>query len=339
MNERMFIVSLPKERLDDLLQLCESDHVLDSQIIIAGDDGERRALHLLVADAGRQEILDEVQSKLDGVENWRLTILPVEATVPQPESEDPEAEENGDEEPTGNTREELYNDVAANARTDVNYLILVALSTLVAAIGLIENSTAVVIGAMVIAPLLGPSLAFAFGTALGDKPLMLSAFRTSLAGIGLSIAICVPLGYFLSSDLESAELMARTKVGFDGIVLALAAGAAATLSISMGTSTALVGVMVAVALLPPAATAGIMLGAAQWSHAVGALLLLSVNVVCINLAAQAVFVMRGTRPRTWFERENAKQANRLNAAIWAGLLAALAAILYFRSEDLSLSIL
>lgn len=332
----MFIVSLPKERLEDLLSLCDGEHVLDHQILIAGEDGERRALHLLVAEAGRQEILDEIQSELDDDDGWRLTVLPVEATVPRPKSEVPDAEEEEGEEHAGNTREELYNEVAANARTDAHFLILVALSTLVAAIGLIENSTAVVIGAMVIAPLLGPSLAFAFGTALGDRPLMLSAFRTSAVGVGMSIAICIPLGHFLPIDLEGAELVERTKVGFGGMVLALAAGAAATLSISMGTSTALVGVMVAVALLPPASAAGIMLGAAEWAKAEGALLLLAVNIVCINLAAQAVFVLRGTRPRTWFEQENAKQANRLNAAIWAGLLLALAAILYLRSEDLSL---
>ena len=73
------------------------------------------------------------------------------------------------------TREELYNEIEKGAKLDGNYLLLVFLSTIVATIGLVENNVAVIIGAMVIAPLLGPNIALAFSTSLGDTRLMLRA--------------------------------------------------------------------------------------------------------------------------------------------------------------------
>jgi len=101
-----------------------------------------------------------------------------------------------------------------------------------------------------------------------------------------------------TGTLDSVELLARTSVGLDGVLLALASGLAAALSLTTGLSSVLVGVMVAVALLPPTATAGIMLGAGNFELATGALLLLAVNVVCVNIAAKLVFLFRGVRPRT-----------------------------------------
>lgn len=129
-----------------------------------------------------------------------------------------------------------------------------------AAIGLIESNVAVVIGAMVIAPLLGPNLAFGLGTALGDASLMRKSALTNSVGILLAIALSVLIGLFTLFDVSSPELIPRTQVGLDSIALALASGAAAALSLTTGLSSVLVGVMVAVALLPPAVTFGLMLG-------------------------------------------------------------------------------
>ena len=130
---------------------------------------------------------------------------------------------------------------------------------MVVAIGLLENNVAVVIGAMVIAPLLGPNIALALGAALGDMPLIWKAFKTGSAGIGLALFFSIGIGIWHPMDLDSPELMARTDVGVDSMALALASGAAAVISLTTGLSSVLVGVMVAVALLPPTATLGIML--------------------------------------------------------------------------------
>jgi len=105
-------------------------------------------------------------------------------------------------------------------------------------------------------------------------------------------------------------------VGFDSVALALASGAAAVLSMTTGLPSVLVGVMVAVALLPPAATLGIMLGSGQLHLALGAGLLLAVNLVCVNLAAKLVFLVKGIRPRTWWQKEKARQSMTTYLVIW-----------------------
>ena len=195
-----------------------------------------------------------------------------------------------------------------------------------AAIGLNEDSVAIVIAAMVIAPLLGPILAFALATALGDLSLMKQA--TKAAGTGLVIGFLFALGLttFLPVNVESLELVSRTIIGPEIIALALASGAAAALSMSTGVSSALVGVMVAVALLPPSVASALFLGAGEPEKAAGAALLLGLNVVCAILSAQIVFVWKGVRPRTWLSQKKAARAVKINGLVWIVLLIALAAL-------------
>lgn len=333
MAERVIVVTADPGYRDTITAMAEQAGVLDCQVYGPDETAPRQAIHLLVGDDNRQTVLDKLQTILGAADGWRITILPVEATIPRRDESTAEAAAR-EKKSAGESREELYDDVASNARLNRSFLVFVVLSTIVAAIGLIEDNVAVVIGAMVIAPLLGPNLAFALGVALGDRALMGRAVVTNAAGVALTLAICVAIGRFWPVALESAELMARTDVGFDGLALALASGAAAALSLTTGLSSALVGVMVAVALLPPAATIGLMAGAGHWKLALGAALLLAADVVCVNLSAQITFVLRGVTPRTWFDRKTARRGVLINAAVWVALLAALAVILLTRTPQL-----
>jgi len=165
---------------------------------------------------------------------------------------------------------------------------------------------------------------------LGDMPLMWKAFKTILAGIGLALFLSIGLGIWHPMNLDSPELMARTDVGLDSMALALASGAAAVISLTTGLSSVLVGVMVAVALLPPTATLGIMLGAGHTQLAIGAALLLAVNIVCVNLAAKVVFLVRGIKPRSWLEKQKANQSMVTYLVIWILSLAILLVVILFR---------
>jgi uncharacterized hydrophobic protein (TIGR00341 family) len=293
--------------LDTVRGLCEHHGVRDVWWNLDTDSG-RMAVRMLVPGEQRQAVLDALQALLSGSEGARILILPVEASLPRRDEDEDEAEARGRKRGAGPSREELFDTVAGGARLDSNYLLLVLLSTVVAAIGLIEDNIAVVIGAMVIAPLLGPNLALALGTALGDMDLMWSALKANLAGIGLALLLSIAIGMSWPVPLLSEELLARTEVNLDGIALALASGAAAVLSLTTGLPAVLVGVMVAVALLPPTAAMGLMIGAGRYELALGAGLLLAVNVVSVNLAAKLVLLLRGVRPRTWLERRKARQS-------------------------------
>lgn len=298
----------------------------DQQVGATGPDG-RRVMRLVVRDEQLQAVLDKLQIVIGSQPTARILVLPVDAVLPRVSQPD-----SGGDSSAATAREVLYGTVEKDVRLDLNYLVLVALSTIVAAIGLVENNVAVVIGAMVIAPLLGPNLALALGTALGDMRLVRKSVKAALAGIGLAIALATVLGILWPFPVVSRELLARTDVGLDSVALALAAGAAAVLSLTTGLPSVLVGVMVAVALLPPAATLGLTLGHGRLDLAAGAALLLAVNVVCVNLASKLVFLLRGIRPRTWWQRERARRATAVYLAIWGATLALLVLLIYAREQ-------
>jgi len=176
---------------------------------------------------------------------------------------------------------------------------------------------------MVIAPLLGPILALALGTALGDTDLMARAAKTGLLGFLIGFATAFLITLVMPVNLGSQELLDRTVIGPAIVILALASGAAAALSLTTGTSSALVGVMVAVALLPPSAAAALFLGAGEYQQSQRAALLLGLNVVSVLLAAQLVFAWKGIRPRIFSDQARASKAMRVNIALWSIVLSCL----------------
>ena len=91
---------------------------------------------------------------------------------------------------------------------------------------------------------------------------------------------------------------------------------------------ALVGVMVAVALLPPSVASAMFFGSGDFANGLNALILLAVNVVCTILSAQIVFVWKGMRPRTWWEQKAAARSVRINFAVWGILFLGLAILVF-----------
>jgi uncharacterized hydrophobic protein (TIGR00341 family) len=314
---------------DTVLGIAEQQGALDFWVGASRDEG-RLSVRIVTESESTQTIIDALHTVIGASSSARLVIINVEAYLPRPDEDDEESR--GEARKTAASREELYNSISKNARLDGNYLLLVFLSTVVAAVGLLEDNVAVVIGAMVIAPLLGPNLAQALGVALGDRQLAWRALTTNVAGIAFAVALSAAIGFLLRGELTSDELLQRTEVGLDSVTLALASGAAAVLSISTGLPSVLVGVMVAVALLPPAATMGIMLGHGKLDLASGAALLLAVNVVCVNLAGVSVFALKGVRPRTWLEKKKARQSVTLNLVVWGVSLVALIGLILLRRQ-------
>ena len=173
------------------------------------------------------------------------------------------------------SREELYEDIKDAAQCSRVYLAMVVLSTIVAAVGLYYNSVAIIIGAMVIAPLLGPNMALSLGTTLGDLPLLHRAIMTALARIATTMALSVIIGVLVQMTRGSPELASRNGVGLGDIAVALASGCAGALAFTTGVSTTLIGVMVAVALLPPLVAFGLLLGGGHLALANGCVVAVS----------------------------------------------------------------
>ena len=300
--------------------------------------------HLLrvLLDTGDTEALITWLDEEIGLENeCRVVLSSVEATVPHPpdknekELSEEQAAQKASQVRVG--RDELYQDVIDSIDVSKIFHTLVILSTVVAAGGMLRNNVAVVIGAMVIAPLLGPNIALALGTTLGDTALLRRALWVNITGLALALALSVLIGLLFMIDPTTPELFARTRIHLSDIALALAAGAAGALSFTRGMAESLIGVMVAVALLPPLVALGILMGAGYWLAATGALLLLLTNVVCVNLSAVTTFLIQGIRPMRWYEEARAKKATRLAIVLWVGLLIVLTIVIILAPKDMGTS--
>lgn len=289
------------EVLDTLTNYLKQADVLSFDIIQT-DQHNRCMVNLYVRDFLNQDMIDTLHTIMEGETDWRLSVMPVEATLPHLPKRQSETDKKRKE---NNTREEIYADMNSAAEFSSDFIWMVVLSTIVAAIGLNTDSVAVVIGAMVIAPFLGPILAFSLGTNLGDMILIRQSALTLGAGFGASLVCSIGLAFIFDINTGSHELMVRTIVRIDFIALAVASGAAAALSALKGTSSSIVGVMVAAALLPPIAATGLFIGAQEFIFAGRVLMLLALNVACLVLAATCVFYMRKITPRNWYNKESA----------------------------------
>ncbi len=324
---RLIELTVPGKELERIRELVKDIPVID--IWASGSENASGTVRILL-DAQYTEALSDVLVRQFGSrDNFRLVSLSVEATIPPVEptavngTAPGEGNEQANEGTHRNSREELYEDLSeASALTPV-YVVMVALSTVVAAVGLVRGDIAIVIGAMVIAPLLGPNMALALASTLGDPVLA----RRSLKAIGVGVATTAVLALLLGSaipvDPQAPELAARTRAGIGDVILALSAGAAGTLAFTTGVPAVVVGVMVAVALLPPLVVAGLLAGSGHGMPALAAVILMLTNVTCLNLAAVATFLLQKVRPRSWWEAERARKGTRLAVATWVAMLSIL----------------
>ncbi|MEL6758053.1 MAG: DUF389 domain-containing protein, partial [Pseudomonadota bacterium] len=146
-------------------------------IVVPLEQKDRRYVSVFLRDGTRQTLVDNLQACLENEKDWRISLVSVEASVPSI-PEDKELMSRRASQRKMALREEIYQDVSAQANLDRDFIVFVILSTIVAAIGLHSNSVAGVIGAMVIAPLLGPILGLSLGAALGDRDLLFGAVKT-----------------------------------------------------------------------------------------------------------------------------------------------------------------
>lgn len=328
---RMVEIILPEEENIEWVREKMSEYPVISVWDGALGGGDVFVKVLLQAEDTRP-VVDMLEGRYAGTKDFRLIIYSVDATVPVPKEPRKEPERPGEQEQAigkGISRAELYSSISQHAALTPMFIVLVVLSAIVASVGLLRDSVAVLVGAMIIAPLLGPNVSLAFATTIGDTELIWRSLKANVAGVSVALVLSLGVGYAFSAEPNLELLAARTRVGFGDITLALASGVAGALAFTTGISSALIGVMVAVALLPPLVSFGILLGAGFHGAAFDGFLVLAVNVICVNLAGVSAFLVQGVRPRSWWDAERAKRSTELAMTIWIILLAVLAIVIYF----------
>ena len=191
-------------------------------------------------------------------------------------------------------QEETRRTIQLGASLTPTYAVMNMLATIIACYALLVDSTAGVIGAMVVALLLGPIEGVGLALVDSDMPLLGRSLLTGLVGVTIVMATAFIIG-FLHRDIPlGPEILARTRPGSSDLAIALAGGVAATVAtISRGVNLSLVGVAIATALVPPLSTCSMLLARGETHLAGGAFLLAFTNMVAIQFASSVVFWIAG----------------------------------------------
>ena len=201
-------------------------------------------------------------------------------------------------------REAVVRDVTSGSEPGVRFYLLLTTSALIAAFGLIANSTAVIIGAMLVSPLMTPIIGSSLGLVIGDGRLFANSLRSVVVGTVLAILFSSLLG-FLPLALEATpEMLSRVRPTLLDLFVAVLAGfAGAYAMIDEKVSPALPGVAITVAIVPPLANTGICLSLGYYSGAFGSFMLFFANFLSILLVASATFILAGMSPSASLKKD------------------------------------
>lgn len=192
---------------------------------------------------------------------------------------------------------ELFVVLKQNAQPSGTFLVLMALSTVIATFGLFGNSSPVVIGAMILAPLMGPIISLAMGVLRQDGLLIKNSLVTIFWGVGLGVFFAVLITWVTPLTMLNSEILARIRPNLLDLGIAVASGIAGAYAHSREEiAKTLAGVAISVALVPPLAVAGIGLGWGKWNVFFGASLLFGTNLAGIVVAAAFTFLVLGFSP-------------------------------------------
>ena len=304
---RLVQIAVPTGNLESVKRVLEDKNV---QYVLSDETSGRDIAGVIsfpLPSGAVEPVLDELREV--GIDHEDYTVV-VEATavVSRP-FEALEDDWEGEDIKTKISRAELRTRANDLLPTRLTFFTMTAVSAVVATAGVLMDSAAVVVGSMVIAPLIGPALSASVGMVIDDTELRRTGVRWQLLGVILAVvsatvfalvlryANLVPPGIPITDISQVDE---RLTPDFLALAIAIGAGVAGALSLSTGVSAALVGVMIAVALIPPAAVIGIGIAWGMPMVVLGSSILLILNVLAINLAALGVLWRLGYRPSSWF---------------------------------------
>lgn len=333
---RLVQVTIPAGKRETVLSTLD-DHDVD--YVVTDETSKREVTGVvyfpLPANAV-QEVLDDLRQA--GLADDAYTVVIEAETVVSRRFDRLREQYEAEEEKSSDqvAREELKTTAEDLVRSVPTFAILTVISAVIATAGLLLDSPAVVVGSMVIAPLIGPAMSASVGTVVDDRSLVHRGIKMQFIGVVLAVvaatvfAFSVQIASLVPPGLDPTTIgQVRTRIAPDflSLVVALGAGVAGAMSLTAGVSSALVGVMIAVALIPPAATMGIGIAYGLPVVALSSGVLTLVNVLSINLAALVVFWRAGYSPYQFTRREEARTQTLRRVGVLVVAIAALSLFL------------
>lgn len=232
-------------------------------------------------------------------------------------------------------REEIRTRIRLNGRSRLDFWVLIVLAAIIAGFGLMQNSVAVVIGAMLIAPLMQPIVSMGLAASLGRLRWFALALSTTLIGCLLAVIVGYAVGTVLAGDNLTSEILARTAPGLADFAVALFSGLAGVYAICDDEAEdAIGGVAIAAALVPPLVSGGIAISAGEVTLGLRAIFLFITNLAAIVLVAATLFWIYRFRPKTTAKRARIRARNSYFIVIGLALLVASSLFFFsFRLAD------
>ena len=326
---RFIHARVPRTDIDAVLDVLSDEHI-DHVVTEAVDDGDGDDAVLVQFPLPAQAVETVLDDLRDAGLDDSFTVIANAETAATPHFAELEERfvEKGEEDDAV-VPEEIRSkarNLNPGART---YYAMTRLSVVVATVGLLLDSPAIVVGSMVIAPQVGAALTASVGVAFSDERMIRDGLGAQVLGLGLAVASATAFGWVLRStafvsgavDVTTiGQLSSRTSPGVLSLLVGVCAGAAGAFGLSTDLPVSLVGVAVAAALIPAAAAVGVGLAWGYPAVAMGAGVLLVVNILTITASGAVALWYLGYRPQAWRDRgSKALRSGALNATLVAGV--------------------
>ncbi|TYL36697.1 TIGR00341 family protein [Natronococcus pandeyae] len=335
---RLVEILIPKEKRDAVEGVLE-DEEIDYTLVEEESRSEPSVVITFPLPAPAVEsVLDEIRET--GIDEDSYTVIVEAETVISDQFDD--LEQRYAQNTPRISREEMQARAKDLTPRFSTYLVMTIMSVVVATAGLLLDSPAVVVGSMVIAPLIGPALGASVGTVINDQALFRRGIKLQAIGLGVGVITAAIFAVVVRTtglvppmiDLFAiSEIEGRVRPDLLSLVIAVGAGVAGAWTLTAGTSAALVGVMIAAALVPPLGVVGIGIAWARPEVALAAGVLVLVNILAINVTSLGVLWYKGYRPENWFGADEARVATRRRAVALAVSIVVLSSFLGVVSYD------
>lgn len=311
---RVVDIYLPKDQAAKIERLAD-----EKGYHSARTDGEKLSHLRVAAPAGSP---DDLLQTLDDEYGFKDDDPPGFLVVSEPLTIAPRDEEAAAKRARLAAFEEIEQFADDGGTLDRTFWVLSACAAVLAAGGIILGSTAVIVGAMVIAPVFKPLTAVSVGISTARPKVALRGLLAGGVANGLAIGAGLLFGLLTPLLASNSTIEARSELSLFNTFIAVGAGVAAGYTVIRNDRSTLVGIVIAASLVPAAAAMGVGLGAGFWMLAGNSALTLATNVVAVVVAIVAVFRFEQVRSPVW--REAIKGQDNATRTIWLGLAALLA---------------
>ena len=298
---RLVQVVVPDEKREDIVSALRDRELGVSTTKETSGEDDRTVVSFVVPADAVEQVLDELYD-VGLKEEWY--IVSIETEFASYKGVD-EVQNRWGKTPNRVAPRTLRSKAKDMRRNTRSYLWLMVLSTVIATAGLLIGSPAIVVGSMVLAPIVSPMLTASIGLVRDDQRMVFDSVQMQGVGLGLAVVGATAFSWLLKTGLAvpaelavgNVELIAiRFSPSILSVVVGLAAGAAGSFSLATKGQVTIVGVMVAAALIPTAAAAGIGFAWGRPAVGVGSTVLLTMTIVAVNLGAYLTFKYMGYEP-------------------------------------------